>query len=84
MKTTIEIPDALAHEAKALAHAQGTTLRELVVEGLRGELERRTSHQARVDFVFPTHGGDGLHPGVQWADLVELSYDDTTTQGHPR
>jgi hypothetical protein len=76
MKTTIELPDALASEAKALAHQQGTTLRELVVDGLRSELERRSRSTERVDFVFPTFGGDGLRPGVEWADLVELSYED--------
>ena len=78
MKTTIELPDALASDAKSLAHEQGVTLRELVVEGLRAELERRTQTGGRVDFHFPTHGGDGLQPGIEWTDLVELSYDDTS------
>jgi hypothetical protein len=77
MKTTIEVPDALAVEAKALAHRQGVTLRELVVEGLRAEVERRSQPATRVDFHFPTFGGDGLRPGVEWADLVDLSYEDT-------
>lgn len=76
MKTTIELPDALAHEAREVAHQQGVTLRELMVEGLRAELERRNAHGARVDFHFPTRGGDGLRPGVEWRDMVELSYDD--------
>ena len=76
MKTTIELPDALAEEAKALAHNQGVTLRELVVDGLRSELERRTRATARVDFQFPTFGGGGLRPGIEWADLVDLSYED--------
>ena len=82
-KTTIELPDAPALEAKTVAHQQGVTLRELVVEGLRTEIERRTQTTARVDFHFPTHGGDGLRPGVEWADLVALSYNDTTPSGHP-
>jgi hypothetical protein len=77
MKTTIELPDALALEAKTVAHEQGVTLRELVVEGLRGELERRAGGRLRVDFHFPTFGGDGLRPGVDWADVVELSYEDS-------
>jgi hypothetical protein len=81
MKTTIELPDALAQEAKALAHVQGVTLRELVVEGLRSELDRRSRSNTRVDFQFPTFGGDGLRPGVEWADLVELSYDESSPQG---
>ena len=76
MKTTIELPDALAAQARELAHEQGVTLRELVVEGLRGELERRAAGRPRVDFAFPAFGGDGLRPGVDWSDVVELSYED--------
>ena len=34
MKTTIEIPDALLKEAKDVAAARGTTLKELVATGL--------------------------------------------------
>jgi hypothetical protein len=35
MKTTIELPDPLFRHAKIVAARRGTTLRELVVEGLR-------------------------------------------------
>ena len=35
MKTTIELPDPLFRRAKILAAQRGTTLREMVVEGLR-------------------------------------------------
>ena len=35
MKTTIELPDPLFRRAKILAAQRGTTLRELVVEGLQ-------------------------------------------------
>lgn len=35
MKTTIELPDPLLRQAKVLAARRGSTLRELVVEGLR-------------------------------------------------
>jgi hypothetical protein len=35
MKTTIELPDPLFRQAKILAARRGTTLRELVVEGLQ-------------------------------------------------
>ena len=35
MKTTIELPDPLFRHAKILAARRGTTLRELVVEGLQ-------------------------------------------------
>lgn len=78
MKTTIELPDALASEAKELARTQGVTLRELMVDGLRAELQRRAAPTARADFDFPTFGGDGLQPGVEWADVIEMSQREIT------
>ncbi|PRY63242.1 hypothetical protein BCF74_10274 [Knoellia remsis] len=60
MKSTFELPDALAREAKELARAQSTTVRDLVVTGLRREIDRRTSDRSRPDFVFPTADGEGL------------------------
>lgn len=72
MKTTIELPDALADEARALAHEHGTTLRELVVEGLRSEVERRRRPPAPVDFHFPTARGEGLVVAAE--DVLATSY----------
>ncbi|MFT4219058.1 MAG: hypothetical protein QM611_00860 [Microbacterium sp.] len=73
MKTTIDLPDSLAMEAKATARAEGTTLRELVVEALRGELDRRRS-VGPVDFHFPTAGGSGLVAELDPADAIARSY----------
>ncbi len=74
MKTTIELPDALAREAKKFAREQGTTLRDLVVEGLRAEVDRR-SHAPRMDFQFRTVGGRGLQLGIDPRQLTDLGYD---------
>jgi hypothetical protein len=74
MKTTIELPDDLARRAKGLAAEQGTTLRELVVQGLRQEVERRAQASV-VDFVFPTVDGRGLRVEVDPARLTELAYE---------
>lgn len=41
MKTTVELPDRLFRRAKVLAAQRGTTLRELVVEGLRQVTESK-------------------------------------------
>ena len=79
MKTTVELPDALASEAKRVARAQGVTLRELMIEGLRSELGRRSAQTPIAEFSFPTFGGDGLQPGVTWSNLVELAYEDDPT-----
>ncbi|WGX95894.1 hypothetical protein [Nocardioides sp. L-11A] len=75
MKTTIEVPDALAADAKALAREQGTTLRDLVVQGLRSELDRRRAGRPQVDFVFPTATGNGLRVDIDPARLTDLAYD---------
>ncbi|MBW2245376.1 MAG: DUF2191 domain-containing protein, partial [Deltaproteobacteria bacterium] len=39
MKTTIDIADSILEQARDLAARQGTTLRALVEEGLRGVVE---------------------------------------------
>lgn len=74
MKTTIELPDALAQRAKSLAVEQGTTLRDLVVAGLSAEVDRRASTPA-VDFVFPTVNGHGLRVEIDAATLTDRAYD---------
>ncbi len=72
MKTTIELPDELADAARSVAREQGTTLRDLMVTGLREEIARRTVPSVRPDFVFPTAGGVGLL--VEPAEAIERSY----------
>lgn len=75
MKTTIDLPDELVGEVKELARASGTTMRELMVDGLRSEIERRRNAAPRPDFVFRTVGGDGLRPGIDARDFTRLAYD---------
>lgn len=77
MKTTIDIADALAEQAKRVAAAEGTTLRSLVEEGLRRVLEER-----RAERVFrlrkASFKGKGLRPEVtdgSWAHIRDLSYE---------
>ena len=53
--------------------AEYGALCELVVDGLRAEVQRRATPTAPVDFHFPTFGGDGLQPGVERADVIEMS-----------
>lgn len=77
MKTTIELPDALAKQARDVARAQGVTLREVIEAGLRAELDRRTAPEGRRPFRFRTVGGSGLHEGIDPADLREHAYEST-------
>jgi hypothetical protein len=73
MKTTIELPDSLAAEAKRVALAEQTTLRELMISALRFELDRRTQI-GPVDFVFPTVGGNGIRVDLDPAEIISFSY----------
>ena len=53
MKTTIELPDSIAKQAKLLAAERQTTLRALVIEGLEHViLEKRVSAKDRARKLF--------------------------------
>ncbi len=67
MKTTVEIADALAQEARQLAARENTTLRELIESGLRAVLrERRKRAAFRLRDV--SFGGKGLQREFRDAD----------------
>ncbi len=77
MKTTVEIPDQLAEEAKAVAARENTTLRELIEAGLRlvlRERRRRGTFKLR-DASFR---GRGLQPEFRdagWDRMREAAYE---------
>ncbi len=75
MKTTIDLPDALARRAKAIARQHNLTLRELVTEGLRAQLDRISAPAEPAQFQYRTVGGNGLRPGVSPETLTERAYD---------
>ena len=71
MKTTIDIPDALLDEARALALREGTTLKALVERGLRRVLdEGRSSKPFRLRRACV--GGKGLQAGVREGDWERI------------
>lgn len=65
MRTTLNLPDALAQEAKARAEAEGRTLTSLVEEGLRAVL---TAKRSRRHIELPTSGRTGDRPLVDLTD----------------
>jgi hypothetical protein len=69
MRTTLNIPDPLIKDAKRRALEEGTTLTELLVEGLRTRLAR--SLPARALPVSTAAGG--LQPAVDWSSLDEAA-----------
>lgn len=80
MRTTIDLPDALLDQARAVAGASGGTVRELVIEGL-GEVLARRSACAAPAFRLPdcAVAGQGLQPGIadlRWDTLRDLVHDE--------
>lgn len=74
MKTTIELPDALARRARDVSARHRVTLRELVVSGLMAELDRR-EQPVRRSFALRTMAGDGLAHGVAPDEVIAASYE---------
>ncbi len=71
MKTTVDIADALAVEAKILAHRDQTTLKALIEEGLRRVVAERA--EAGVFHLRDaTYAGNGLQPEYSPASWEQL------------
>ena len=62
MKTTIDLPDQLAQDAKAFAREHGLTLRELVERGLREQLRRSRVEPYEWEPVVAGRPGDPMPP----------------------
>jgi hypothetical protein len=78
MKTTVDLPEALVHEAQNVARAEGTTLRALVEDGLRAALARRQSGR-RFQLADASVDGNGLRQefrGAGWEELRVAIYGD--------
>lgn len=77
MKTTVDIADALAADARELAKREGTTLRALLEAGLRREIEARKSRQP-FRLRDASFGKGGLRPeleGADWSTIRGLIYE---------
>ena len=59
MKTTIDLPDAMFRQAKALAAARGVTLRQIFTEALEERLRRHTPWQRTGNADPPWMAGFG-------------------------
>lgn len=74
MKTTMDLPDELVRRLREAARSDGVPMRELMVEGLRREIDRRSGERGRVDFCFHSVDGEGLARGMSMASALEASY----------
>jgi hypothetical protein len=78
MKTTIEISDALAKEAKAIARRERTTLRALIEAGLRQLLRGRRRRES-FELRDASFRGRGLQPefrDADWQRIREAAYEE--------
>lgn len=77
MKTTIEISDPLLADAKRLAAREGTTLRDLVEQGLRRVVAEQKTRR-RFKLRKASFKGEGLVPELadaDWDTIRDLSYE---------
>lgn len=77
MKTTIDISDDLAAQAKQLAKREGTTLRAIIEQGIRLKLEQSCSAQP---YELPVksvkgHGLQAEFSDKSWEEIREAAYE---------
>lgn len=76
MKTTIELPDALMREVKAIAAAEGGTIRSVIEEAVHRELDRRRHAEPwtpRADLVVRGSGLTEEAMSLSWAQIRDLA-----------
>ena len=71
MKTTIDLPEELVLQAKMVALSRKTTLRSLVLQGLKREILNPTS-----EMLSPIRTLQNLDSGL-WADIPADQYVET-------
>lgn len=77
MKTTVEIPNSLLEEARKTAVRQRTTLRVLIIEGLRRVIDER-KRTATFRLRKASFRGTGLQPdaaGATWQRIRDMAYE---------
>jgi hypothetical protein len=76
MKTTIDLPDDLALEAKAYAARQGTTLRSVIERGIRQVLEDESRGPAFTlrDASVTGNGLSEAYRDAGWSALRHAAY----------
>lgn len=78
MRTSIDIPDGLLARAKRLAEARGTTLREVVLDGLRAIIEQTPRRPPSFRLKDGSFGEGGLAEGLHesdWDRIRDLAYE---------
>jgi hypothetical protein len=71
MRTSVDIPDHLLQQAKRTARERGTTLRQLLVDGLRSVVGRE-ARARRHRLKALSFGEGGLVGGLSWSDAERI------------
>lgn len=77
MKTTVEIADAVLEEARRVATRERTTVRALIVDGLRRVLAER-KRKGKFRLRKASFKGNGLHPdlaGAPWEKIRDTIHE---------
>ncbi|MBC8072785.1 MAG: DUF2191 domain-containing protein [Deltaproteobacteria bacterium] len=78
MRMSIDLPELLLRRAMALAARRGTTLRELICEGLEAVLSPPAPGKQPFRLADGSFRGEGYADGVDggdWARLRDLGYE---------
>jgi hypothetical protein len=75
VKTTVEISDSLLSEAKSLAGSRGTTLRQLIEDGLRESLRKTRKRAVRFRLQDGSVDGNGLREPLSWPGIRQRIYE---------
>ncbi len=78
MKTTVEISDGLAAEARRVAQRENRSLRALIEEGLRLVIGQRRTRRGGFRLRPAAFGGGGLQPGLEsggWDEIRQRVYE---------
>ena len=76
MRTTLELSDVLAEQAKALAKKRGSSMKALIEEGLRKVVEEEARRERNFQLRDASVDGGGLAPGVEleWGTIRHFLY----------
>lgn len=78
MKTTIEIPDSLFHQARTIAIKKQLSFKELVTSALRQFLASQHSSKQSFQLKDGSIKGKGLQPGFvegDWGEIRQMIYE---------
>ena len=78
MRTSFDIPDPLLRRAKARARKYNTTLRAVLLDGLRRVLDDESASRSPYTLADESFGEGGVREGIDlsdWDRVRELTYE---------